>query len=159
MKTKFLKLSVLALMLTLFFGCCEDCNYMSVSIDDSIVENVIVHDICNTKEALYGQNSGKSIYDTSKGEATLYVPVPSGHSLKKIKQSKNNVSFETSGKNFTPNYVVYIVKLTGLPKDKGTILYVDLEITFTSEDKCGISSKSEKKKKSEVQGDPFDGGK
>lgn len=150
MKNYLLKFAILTSLALITFGCCDDCNYVSFSID-STFKTSDNHNICNTKQALIGN---KSYYDTRSGEATLYIPVPKGHSLKKVSQTKSSVQFITSGVDFTKEYDVYIVNIEGLEEKDKTILTVEVEITFTGKDLCDISSRSEKKKKSEVTGVP-----
>ena len=84
MKTRFLKLSCIVVLFFTFFGCANDCNYISVSLDEVYTERGRSHDICNSKEAVIVP---RSQYDTQQGTATLYIPVPKNHSLKKTNQT------------------------------------------------------------------------
>ena len=78
MKTQFLKFSLLSFLALTLLGCCDDCNYISVAVDEPYTDRGVNHDICNSKEAVI---IPRSYYNTQTGEAELYIPVPKGHQL------------------------------------------------------------------------------
>lgn len=146
-----IKIIFLSFLSTLLFSCCDRYHKASFAVAD-LGENRAR--VLNSYDKQCAVILEKTCYNTKTGTAILCIPVTKGYALKLVKQKGNVLHFESYGFSTSNESDIFYIEVEDLNEIENDKLYV-----YLIEQKMGTDTRSEneseKKKGTEITGQPF----